>query len=94
MTRWLTVRQVAEWLNCSQSHVYNLVERGDLPARRWGRLVRVPAESLEYEEHDSCLDPDCESSISHDLGTSSGRKDAGAGVVRLARLTKPKPSGS
>lgn len=29
---WLTVRQVAERLNCSQSHVYNFMERGDLAA--------------------------------------------------------------
>lgn len=40
-----TVRQVADYLQASTSYVYKAAERGELPCRRVGALLRfVPAE--------------------------------------------------
>lgn len=43
----LTVAAVAERLAVSRAMVYRLVDRGDLPAHRIGRAVRVPLAGLD-----------------------------------------------
>lgn len=37
---WLTVAQVAEYLALSKVTIYRLLERGDIPTRRIGKLHR------------------------------------------------------
>ena len=43
----LTVAQAAALCNLSRSHVYHLVQRGEWPAVRIGRTLRVPRRWLE-----------------------------------------------
>lgn len=45
----LTVREVGKRMGCSRRHVYNLIERGELPAFRYGgiRGLRVPEAGME-----------------------------------------------
>jgi excisionase family DNA binding protein len=42
----LTYEEAAEFLGYSQRTVYDLVRNGKLPAKRCGRLVRIPYDSL------------------------------------------------
>jgi len=47
----LRVKQVAERLNLSESKVYELVERGEMPHHRFGGAIRVSEEQVaEYLE--------------------------------------------
>ncbi len=43
----LTVNQAARRLNISRSAVYALIDRGDLPAIRLGRVIRFRPEDVE-----------------------------------------------
>ncbi|MER3399506.1 MAG: hypothetical protein C4316_13445 [Chloroflexota bacterium] len=43
----LTVLEVARRLRISRSLAYLLVVRGEIPAIRIGKLIRVPADALE-----------------------------------------------
>jgi excisionase family DNA binding protein len=43
----LRVGEVAKVLSVSRSHVYRLIESGEIPATRLGRTVRVRREWLE-----------------------------------------------
>jgi excisionase family DNA binding protein len=38
----LTVREVAAFLRVSIRSVYNLIERGQIPSLRIGRVIRIP----------------------------------------------------
>ncbi len=44
--RVLTVPEAAALLRISRRHVYELVRRGELPAIRLGRVVRIPADAV------------------------------------------------
>ena len=44
--RLLTVKDVAEFLQCSLQHIYNLVWRGEIPYVKVGRLLRFQKERL------------------------------------------------
>ncbi|PZN12001.1 MAG: DNA-binding protein [Bacillota bacterium] len=43
----LTVAQAAALCNLSRSHVYQLVQRGEWPALRIGRTLRIPRRWVE-----------------------------------------------
>lgn len=43
----LTVTEAAEMCGWSRSHLYNAVQRGELPVVRLGRTVRIPRAWLE-----------------------------------------------
>jgi len=43
----LRVSQVAEMLSVSRSHVYRMIESGEIPVRRLGRTVRVERSWVE-----------------------------------------------
>jgi len=43
----LTVAQAAALCNLSRSHVYQLVQRGEWPAIRIGRTLRIPRRWLD-----------------------------------------------
>ena len=47
--RLLTVEQVRKMLGCSRRHVYNLIEKGDLPAMKIGSRqgIRVKESKLD-----------------------------------------------
>ena len=43
-----TPEQVATMLQLSKNTVYDLISRGELVAKRFGRVYRVPASSLSF----------------------------------------------
>lgn len=49
---FLTVTQVCERLQLSRPMVDGMIKRGELPHRRFGRNVRIPAEALEHMVRD------------------------------------------
>jgi excisionase family DNA binding protein len=52
----LSVRQIAEWLNVSQDAVYKLVQAGELPDRRVGGQIRIPASFVrDYLERNTTM---------------------------------------
>ena len=44
----LTVDQVADHLGASTRHVRRLIDRGELPVHRIGRLVRISEDDLRH----------------------------------------------
>lgn len=48
MSSLLTIRQVAERLNLSESKVYRMAMSGELPVQRFGRAVRIPESAINY----------------------------------------------
>lgn len=47
MSEALTVEEVAKFLRVSRHTVYRLVERGEIPGRKIGRVWRFPRVALE-----------------------------------------------
>ncbi len=45
--RLVNVAEVAEYLACSERHVWNLIARGDLPAYRLGAITRLRVSDLQ-----------------------------------------------
>ena len=43
----LNVNEVASLLGCGRTYVYGMIQRGELPVIKLGRLTRVPASELE-----------------------------------------------
>ena len=43
----LNVNEVASLLGCGRTYVYGMIQRGELPVVKLGRLTRVPASELE-----------------------------------------------
>src|SRR5438874_1829945 len=86
-----TVRTLAERWECSESHVYNLIQRGELAAKRLGKLIRIPAAAVaRFEEIDTW--PDCANSDGPRPSTSSGAKDDRVVEFRQGRAIAKKPS--
>jgi excisionase family DNA binding protein len=46
-----TPEQVAEILQVSKNMVYELIARGELYAKKIGRMYRIPAAAVEYFTH-------------------------------------------
>ncbi|VEI13248.1 helix-turn-helix domain-containing protein [Trueperella bialowiezensis] len=46
-TRWLSPRQVADTLNIPVNRIYEAVARKEIPHKKIGRLIRIPANYLE-----------------------------------------------
>jgi excisionase family DNA binding protein len=44
--RFLTVAEVAELMRVSNMTVYRLIEKGELPAVRFGRSYRIPESAV------------------------------------------------
>ncbi len=44
----LTVREAAAFLRISRNLAYELVARGEIPAVRLGRVIRVPRTALDH----------------------------------------------
>lgn len=45
--RMLTLRELCEWLNITERHARKLVERGAIPYRKVGRLLRFPEAEVD-----------------------------------------------
>lgn len=53
--KYYSPADVAEYLGVSRSFVYQLIERGDLEANRFGKTVRVPKDEILRYERDTRL---------------------------------------
>ena len=42
----LNVKEVASLLGCGRTYVYGMIQRGELPVVKLGRLTRIPACAL------------------------------------------------
>lgn len=42
----LNVNEVASLLGCGRTYVYGMIQRGELPVVKLGRLTRIPASSV------------------------------------------------
>lgn len=48
MTKVYTPEQVANLLQLSKNTVYNLISRGEIVAKKLGKVYRIPASSLSF----------------------------------------------
>jgi excisionase family DNA binding protein len=49
--RLLTIAETAAWFKCSRQHIYDLINRGELPCVRVGSLPRITEQSaIRYLE--------------------------------------------
>lgn len=47
---WITVEELARFLRIGRSCAYELVRSGEIPSRRFGRLIRVNRASLAHDQ--------------------------------------------
>lgn len=47
---WVDPKTAWTYLRISRSLMYELIRRGELPARRFGRTIRIPKSALRPEE--------------------------------------------
>ena len=47
-TKMYTPEQVADMLQLSKNTIYDLIDRGEIVAKKIGRVYRVPRSSIEY----------------------------------------------
>ncbi|PJE63117.1 hypothetical protein COU88_01225 [Candidatus Roizmanbacteria bacterium CG10_big_fil_rev_8_21_14_0_10_39_6] len=47
-TKMYTPEQVADMLQLSKNTIYDLINRGEIVAKKIGRVYRVPRSSIEY----------------------------------------------
>lgn len=47
--RWISVREVAEYLGLHLKSCYDLIAQGKLPAARVGRVIRIDVRALDAE---------------------------------------------
>jgi excisionase family DNA binding protein len=45
--RWISPKEFSEILGISYKNTYALINRGELPARRVGRLIRIDFQAFE-----------------------------------------------
>ncbi len=46
LPEYLTPAEVQHYLSLSRATTYDLLRRGELPSRRFGRLIRIPKAAL------------------------------------------------
>jgi len=61
-TKWLSTKEAAEMLGVTSRTVYRFIDEGDLPAYKFGRVIRVKAADLENFVEGCRVEP---GSISH-----------------------------
>lgn len=63
---YINAKRAAEIIGCSTQHIYNLINRGELPCRRFGNLIRIPLGAIEGTEI-------CDSSSTEASGPSDSK---------------------
>jgi len=61
-TKWLSTKEAAEMLGVTARTVYRFIDEGNLPAYKFGRVIRVKAVDLEDFVEGCRVEP---GSISH-----------------------------
>jgi excisionase family DNA binding protein len=44
---WLTVAELHDWLGLGRSKAYELIQTGEIPSHRIGRVIRVRRQDVE-----------------------------------------------
>lgn len=75
-----TPKSLAEYWSCSERHVRNLIEHGELRAFRLGqKLLRIPLEAVdEYEKEQTAK-------LAQEAATTR-RHEADKSAIRIARM--------
>ena len=83
-----TVASLAKRWGCSEVHVRNLINRGELRSfRLGGKLIRIPADEVAGWEKSSALP-----ALTGDSSSSGTMKTDTASAVRLARDDRARPA--
>jgi excisionase family DNA binding protein len=87
-----TPATLAEWWACSERHVRNLIDGGELPAfRLGGKLWRITPEAVRTFECQSGASPDCEANAASPGQTPPSLAEDG--VIDLERqMQKRRPA--
>ncbi|KAB1068863.1 helix-turn-helix domain-containing protein [Methylobacterium planeticum] len=90
----LTPALVAERWGCSERHVRNMANRGDLASfRLGGKLLRIPLSAVEALEQAECQTSHTRSDASRGSASSLGGRGASGNVTALAPLTRARLDG-
>jgi excisionase family DNA binding protein len=53
---WYTVDELQQWLRLGRSKTYELIQRGEIPSYRIGRILRIRRQDVEvWIEQNKCL---------------------------------------
>ena len=77
---------LAERWDCSTQHIRDLVNSGDLPAIRIGRLIRIPARIVEEYETCSTVSLDTEENGQSGSPTAAGYQPASLQPQKIVML--------
>lgn len=47
MPDWLTIKEAANYLKCSEATIYRRIKTGELPTYKTGKLTRIKREDLD-----------------------------------------------
>ncbi|HUW22582.1 MAG TPA: helix-turn-helix domain-containing protein [bacterium] len=47
MDRWMTIEEIAKYLNVSKDSIYRLAQKGEIPASKLGNLWRFKKEEID-----------------------------------------------
>lgn len=78
-----SVKQLAERLGCSESHIYRMIEAGQIKAFRFGgKLLRISAKEVErWENTDHLASDNTNSDPSGETPAPTGKKKDVAAVA-------------
>ena len=54
---WLTVTELQGWLGLGRSKAYELVQTGEIPSYRIGRILRIRRKDVEAWLEENCYQP-------------------------------------
>jgi excisionase family DNA binding protein len=89
----LSARKLAERWSCHRDTIYKMIDRGDLPVRRIGGMVRIPLTAVEaieegrpWQDEHAGTGPSGEASSAS--GASAGLRIVGSEPEAFAQLMK------
>ena len=91
----MTPREVADEWGCSEKHVRNMVNRGELRHfRLGGKLLRIPRSAVEEAECAMMVSPtrsDCSKESAPSVSGSPSMASGSGNVSALAPAMRPRP---
>jgi excisionase family DNA binding protein len=76
---WLSTADAARMLGITPRTLYRFINQGDLPAYRFGRVIRVKRDDVETFVEASRIEPGTLDHLSPESGPSGAGEDAGVG---------------
>jgi excisionase family DNA binding protein len=86
MTTPYTVDMLADRWGCSSQHVRNMISKGLLPAFRFGKLIRIPAQQVEEFERCSSVTVANGACSTDPAASESGYRPASTIPQKIVRL--------